>query len=495
MGLRRLHVNFLLALALAGCGGGGGGGGVTVAIEVPLVSPAAIFLPDIRPKFELLCGPGNSAAIQNGIALNLAGHQDGRKDLAFTLWCAGVKAPGVSNTRPVANGLVVFIQSSDGTFRDGTRELFGQDIVDIGGIAHYGATGDFNRDGLDDMVFSVSREDGRDWSVDHALNGEQPTFVTSALGGRYVVERKGQPEWGYAAIKLDNELGGEDVLVAGEVYDVWRYTNRWTQVTNFSSWATPRTVFFRRSVTGRGSEIAVVGENSGKQLSLYERNATGQWTMRSNFSYAQPNPPVATFIGWNGMVGTQTITKIDGKDYTYIYFDTICELKPDRGAASIAMVGFAGSEITGGFQGQVLTEGKDMVGVTKLMPFSVESGNLLKSPLRIDVDRIENISLYGAGSRCADLNNDGLDDYQVVHASGAPIIYLNEGTGNLRRIPQTVFPSPPQSLSQTSHLYEDINGDGIPDLVYFTVSGDRGAPKILQFPMYRGLRNLGSRDK
>lgn len=460
----------------------------------PLLSPTPLLLPDIRPKFEALCGAGKGAAIQNGIAVNLSGHKDGRKDLVFTLWCPARQAPGVSNTAPTPNGLVAYVQAADGSFRDATRELFGQDIVDIGGNPHYGAAGDFNRDGLDDMVFSVSREDGRDWSVDHDLNGVQPAFVTSTAAGRYVVERKGKPEWGYGAIKIDNEVGGEDVLVAGEVYDVWRYTDKWTLVANYGTWATPRTYFFKRSAPNQTSRVAVVGENSGKQLSLYYRDAAGSWSLQSFFSYAQPNPPVATFIGWNGMVGTQTITRIDGQDYTYIYFDTICELRPAKTAPALALVAFTGSEIIGGFKGQVLTEGLGMTGVTKLMAFSVDGGVLRQVPLGITADRIENISLYGAGSKCGDFNGDGLDDYLLVNASGAPIVYLNDGAGSLRRVSSAAYPAPPGGLGQVSSLYEDITGDGIPDLVYFSVTGGGNVSKPLQFPVFRGLRRMDPGD-
>ncbi len=463
------------------------------ACLLPLLSSIPILLPDLRAKFETLCGQRKSAAIQNGLAVNMIGHKDGKKDLLFTLWCGMNSAAGISITSPTINGTIAFIQNSDGSFRDGTKELFGVEFLDIGGIPHYAANGDFNNDGYDDVVFSVSREDGRDWSIDHALNGVPPAFLTSNASGKYSLEKKGTPEWGYGAIRIDNEFGGQDVLVAGEIYDVWRFTDSWKVVANYA-WATPRTYFFRRSAVGEASRIAVVGENSGKQLTLYTRENRGTWNTTSNFSLATSNPPVATWIAWNGQVGQQTITKIDDKDYTSIYFESVCELRPTKSAPLIAVSAFAGYQITGGYTGQVLIEGKEMTSTTKLMAFSIAQGKLERLPLVVRNEKQENIALYGIGMKCGDFNGDGFDDILMITAGQKPIIYLNDGTGSFDRVDASHFPST-TNLGAVVNFYDDIDGDGIPDLLLFSAAGVADAPREVQFPLYRGLRRILPSDK
>ena len=474
--------------SVAGIGSASGSMSVTPAIP-PLFASAPILLPDLMPKMEALCGRGKSAAIQNGLPMNLTGHRDGRKDLLFALWCGLSNAAGISITTPTLNGVVAFIQNKDGSFSDGTKELFGIDILEIGGQSHYAATSDFNKDGYDDAVFSVSREDGRDWSIDHALNGVPPAFLTSRADGKYFLEKKGTPEWGYGTMTIDNEYGGKDVLVGGEVYDVWRFTDSWRVIANYP-WASPRTYFFNRTNPGESSKIAVVGENSGKQLSLYIKGINGAWSMQSNYSVQIPDSPVATWIGWNGQVGQQTITKIDGKDYTSIYFDAVCELKPTKNTSSIVISAFTGYEITGGYTGQVLIEGKEMISTTRLMAFSVDQGQIAKIPIVIRNEITKNFALFGSGIKCQDLNSDGFDDIIMITSGQKPIIYINDGTGAFDRIDSSIFPGT-SNLGAVVNAYGDIDGDGVPDLLYFSAIGSGDT----RFPIYKGLRKLRNIDK
>ncbi len=483
-------------------------GDLTVTLEeaikpTRLVLPAPTMLPDLREKFKALCGVQANWHIQSGSAVNLSGHRDGRKDILLALWCGGIHAPGVSNLSPVKNTLVALLQNPDGSFRDGTTELFGSNSPDIGGIPHYAAHGDYNGDGRDDIVFSVSREDGRDWSIDHALNGVQPAFVTSGPGGRYRVERLGTPEWGYAAMNLDNELGGQDVLVGGEIYDVWRHAGSgWTVVANYSAWATPRTYFLPRTAPGLASERAIVGENSGKQLSLYQRTGSShQWSMTGFYSVATPNPPKAVFVAWNGQVGEQTITSLEGRDYTSVYFDGVCALRLRPGSAPVALSVFAGMEVMGGYQGQIIREGENTQSMAKLMAFSMEGGRLQKIPLSITDEVTSRYALFGEGLRCRDINGDGTDDIEVVTAGGEhageldpPMIYLNDGQGRFKRVARATIPRVGNLLEGAVMLYEDLDGDGIRDQVFFSAATGASKDRPMSFPMFKGQRALKAGD-
>lgn len=455
--------------------------------NVLLFTDKPILMDSLKSKMDQLCGKDISASIQNALPMNLVGHKDGRKDILFTLWCGVNSVAGISYTKPTINATIAMVQTDDGRYRDGTKDLFGVDFLDIGGIPHYVAVYDFNNDGLDDAVFSVSREDGRDWSINHNYNSIPPAFLTSQSNGKYLLEKIGKPEWGYSSITIDNELGGKDVLVAGEVYDVYRHQGGWKLLTNYS-WATPRTVFFKRKTLLESSKIAVVGENSGKQLSLYEK-IDNNWKLSASYSVADSNSRKASWIGWNGQIGEVVVTNIDGSDFTSIYFDAVCELKLTKNSSPIAISALTGYKITGGFNGQVLTEGVNMTSTSKLMAFSVSQSSMIKIPLNVRNEITENIAMFGSGLKCQDVNSDGNDDIVIITSGRKPIVYINDGLGNFDLVNAKVFPSI-DYLGVPSFVYEDLDGDGSPDLLYFTAAGNSDA----EFPVYKGLRNLRNID-
>ena len=44
------------------------------------------------------------------------------------------------------------------------------------------------------------------------------------------------------------------------------------------------------------------------------------------------------------------------------------------------------------------------------------------------------------------------------------------------------------------YIYADIDGDGVPDLVYFPAAGLSGNLQKIEFPIYKGLRKLSQSD-
>ena len=105
----------------------------------------------------------------------------------------------------------------------------------------------------------------------------------------------------------------------------------------------------------------------------------------------------------------------------------------------------------------------------------------------------ENIAMFGSGLKCSDINGDGYDDIVMLTSGQKPLIYLNDGGGAFDRVNPINFPSI-SNLGAVVNVYEDINGDGIPDLLYFAAAGANNSQKI-QFPIYKGLRKLGASDK
>jgi hypothetical protein len=95
---------------------------------------------------------------------------------------------------------------------------------------------------------------------------------------------------------------------------------------------------------------------------------------------------------------------------------------------------------------------------------------------------------------CKDVNGDGLSDlvgYPVNGTDGQPIVYLNNGEGQLIRIAQSTFPIAPVCYGGAASRMADLDGDGIADLIIFR-TGPTGGSSCSAAPIsiYYGVKPL-----
>ena len=236
MNITNRFLAFSIAILLAACGGSGGGGGeggsgsgtststftatcfdgttktaATIELANAQCSTASfviqpILLPDLTSEYATVCGTSNPVhiGVQSATILNMAGHKDGKKDLIFTLWCG--QKPGTVYSGPTKNGAVFFEQLNDGSFVNVTKKRFGVDLLDVGGNANDSLAYDFNKDGYDDVVFSITGEDGRAEPVGYSGNNRKNFFLTSTSLGQYNYQSNGWPSYSISVKPIDNEF-------------------------------------------------------------------------------------------------------------------------------------------------------------------------------------------------------------------------------------------------------------------------------------------------
>ena len=130
----------------------------------------------------------------------------------------------------------------------------------------------------------------------------------------------------------------------------------------------------------------------------------------------------------------------------------------------------------------------------QILAFNV-SGNTLT---KIDVSFANIISsITPVKFVCEDLNGLGYDDIVMdsTELVSTPSIYKNDGQGNFSFVNLKSYPKSPTNFNSTTFIYEDVDGDGIRDLIYFPRFGLSFANTVpVQYQLYKGQRKIAPSD-
>jgi len=457
----------------------------------PAFAALPTLLPDVIAKYNSLCG--TQLNMQSAVAANLSGHKDGKKDLVFTLWCA--MPAGAQTTAPTLNGLLAFVQNTDGSFRDATQEIFGVGLLDIGGVGFVSAARDFNGDGYDEVFIAVTGEDGRSLAPDYTGNNRQNVIITSGPGGKYSVLRLGTPSYNYTLQLVPNPFGGQDVLTSTIGYGgqnlAYRYTsNGWSLVTDYDGVSSFSASFYNDQDIRLAVNSAIAPSGSAG-LALFKKSGVA-WSLSDRWTF--DGIRTASYKSWNGDMGNMPLVSVNGKDYGFISFSDNCLIRPYPTGKLLSLFAVPAQRVTGGYDGRVLVESSsDFIWNLMLLGFTENQGKLS----RVDVSlKNEVADQKFFGLKCGDINQDGYEDIYVNNwGFGAkPLLYLNDLKGGFALVDQQRLPPSPIDYTGSMALYEDLDGDGIKDMLYFPALGFRSFAKSAQFRFYRGLRNLNATD-
>lgn len=484
----RLSVSAVVSsIILAACGGGGGGtetkstassAPVTaqqVTEPVELLSSQPILLPDLKSKYDRLCGRNTNA--QHAIPVDI--NKDNRMDLVVNLWCLRPESErGKDYDGDVPNGLVALVQESNGKFVDKTLEVFGNDLPSINGIGIDSVAHDFNNDGIKDIVFAVNREDGRRPDKNAANHKSSSVALISDGQGRYKIISITDPQYGYRIVLKENTLGNQDiVMLPFEQPSAYTYNNGWQKLSGYDWVSNTASTFFNAVSSGLGSTIAVVPSPHPRTgVELWNGN-NNSWRKVSEYKF--PEPTLVPLISWSNTLGYTPMFTIDGKDYVSPSISDSCEIVRQNNSTKEALIVFSAAEIVGGYKGNTLVEGSDSLkSLTKLMLFDTNNGTVLSKK---DLSIKNEITLGTIWKVvCNDLDKDGLTDILYHQPMGGapsdpnhtyPGIFMNDGNGNYNRVARKWFPRPGNGVT---YIYEDMNGDGIRDLLYYPLTGYNG---------------------
>lgn len=482
----------ILSVVIASCGGGAGEPpkvhatsvsiAPQVALDLSLFASTPILLPDLRAKYDLLCR--SEVMVQTAIPIDL--NKDGKIDLVFTLWCRHKVSEAYIG--PVPNTLVAFIQTSSGVFEDKTKEIFGSDMVDIGGTSMGYVVTELNNDGYDDLVMSCVREDGRTPSDVAASNMKcQTVSFISDSNGKYNKVLFGNILGGDNIQLIKDKNGNKQIILlpADNSPEVWTFNGQWNKVSGFE-WLQKNPVFIQPA-NSTSPTIVVNKFDNGRKLEIWN-NLNDGWGNLLDYFYLSPTTILLTNSSM--MTATTNIFKVDNNDYIdYGGLYEGCALKRTKDGPVEVLYSFIGKLIKGGYTGQPVSD-RWAPPVVKLISLGATTENLNINiiPITLNTDELD-ANFYHM--ECGDINGDGIDDI-LIRTTGTPLVYVNNGHGKYGKLKYDIIPKAPYGAS---HIYIDIDGDGIKDLLYFPIDmWQFSSYDKVQFLLYKGNRAIKQDD-
>lgn len=477
---------------LTACGGGGGGGGVSGTVpDTPVapVVPAGLFasqaveLPD--PRSYYTCE--NSLFLNMIDAIDMNG--DGRLDLVAHYWCNQWNKT-VDYRDPTPNSLVVFLAQADGSYRIGNQELFGRTRVDLGGASRKSRVADFNGDGYPDIFYAMNHEDGRPVSSDNSNQFAQAAFLMSSGKASYRIDLLDPPNWYHGIDLARNAVGGYDAVAnalgSGTALAFRQLAGQWTRVDGYPM-VSGLTFSFVNDGPGESTQLVTGGLQSPAQLQLLQKSA-GAWKETANILFESKQVP---FTSWQGSDTDVTTIALDGDDIVAAGFDETCTGRLTPTGRPVVIGRMAGYRIAGGYKPSM---GRIREGSTpafhSLLVYEIADGQLQR---KTQVIQGEDTTIAFNKYECRDINADGFMDlvgYPLTR-QGQPVVYLNNGAGQLVRFSSSEFPVPPSCYGDTGTRLADLNGDGIQDLIMFRSGPTAGSCNVPPILVYYGKKRPG----
>lgn len=485
-----------MTVTLWGCGGSSGGNsnvptppnGTPISpVESPQVetnpffSEKGIQLPTFMDYFypeDKKCT--GSATLTSVIDIN----NDGKKDLFVHIFCwTPIEEQGKPKTGPNPDSVAVFLQNESGNFEYANEKVFGTRQVSFEGVSRKVTIADYNNDGYMDLAYAVNREDGRaalpDGSSDaHAI------VVLSQGNGKYKVEKLGKLGYFHSVESVKNKYSAYDVIFTGFTLpnkQAFRFVNGvWIDVSN--EYPNLSAATFRASSDGKTIITDKGNVSNSVSLAKYEL-ISDQWTKTAESNVNGTLVPLTS--PWNGaFINSFSVTEGSTLHVGAAYDEScILNINPEE---KVYVGKYNAIVISNYVQGTTVTATGpgDSNSLARLHSYRLSDLSNRNTSL---IENEVTTATYSFIS-CKDINNDGYDDI-VVYPLWAPnnqsvIIYLNNKRGRFVQFNPQWLPKTIDGFMKTS-LYDDFNNDGIPDIVYYNLSG-HGTPPML----YKGKKSL-----
>ncbi len=371
-------------------------------------------------------------------------NEDHWSDFIVHYWCDQIgDMRGTEITTPTQDALVAFLSDPGGNYSINNEAVFGTRYPKLGGASRQYVRGDINGDGRDDFAFAMNWEDGR-LADNVATNATEPSVLMSAGSSSYDVVRLGTPLWGHAVGLFTNPDQTVDVLFAGFTAPgalAFKYQNgSFVDVTNnYPNDAGQWAIAFSSIDDGANTGYVIGGYNETDTVGLRLHHKTqSDWNPVGVYSY--PVYRTIQWISWQGTLATNVKTFLfNDEELVGAAFNKYCIMESlYDGAPPIIVAKLSGTRYEGGTLDPTIIYNENDFAVVNLLQFfefSPSGLTLIQTPMQQEEIRV-NYNFFD----CDDVNGDGYSDIVAwvisqpvlgIDRGGKPMVYLNDGTGNL----------------------------------------------------------------
>jgi len=469
----------------------------TIPLWASYFSDQSAQMPDLSEFVSSLCG--YQTLIQSLITVDL--NNDGKKDLLLGAWCdlngrnlAHLR--GTAYNKPVLNSVIALIQQSNGSFLFANRSVFGSDIAPLDGSPVLPQSGDLNGDRRVDLVFETNKEDGRAPTSFEDGSTNFMSYVQALLSqsdGSYRITNVGPKSVSTRPAIIPPEGVGASRGVV-----IWG--SREYQLNESSAWSekpVPPYVNLMIKIIGSGSTLTVnrffgdpLGSpaGSGIPLGMYlsRRDSSGNWQALDRLVVAEAITVKTQFLsGQENYLTDQRLITINEQDILTPSIDQAC------------MTG--NEEMAGVLEGIPLSKRYVAPEVLRLDQLQGDYTAILFSA-QVKSDSLRNFSLAFSqrvknffSIQCADVTKDGMGELVVNRLTGGstskPTIFMRSTSGFVELLADRIPSSPVSHKGSTSYV-EDIDGDGLLDVVYFPVLGLSGGSSRYSLGFFKAKKAL-----